>query len=185
MIEGLLAPRASDTNPWLMPIMRASRGALHGDCKQLYPKKTIWVDPATDVTDGDGSALKPLKSLDDVLADDTLECICQALCCDKYTVRVKGPISVTTDDTITTSAEDVVTLVDGHDRDYASHLIVRPWSDSGRLALKATLRAYITVSETNTVDFAQYASIVKALRGVMWVNTDISIDLVIVCDREP
>ena len=184
MIEGLLRPRSDESRPWLMPVMRASRGALHGDRRRLYPKKTIWVDPAAEAG-GDGSAMKPLKSLDDVLADDTLECVCQALCCDKYTVRVKGPVSVTTDDTVTTGAEDVITLVDGHERDYARHLVIRPWSNTGRLALKATLRTHITVSETNQVDFAQYAIIVKALRGVMWVDTDISIDLVIVCDREP
>ena len=97
-----------ESRPWLMPIMRASRGALHGGRKQLYPKKTIWVDAAAE-EQGDGSAKKPLQSLDDVLADDTLECVCQALCCDKYTVRVKGAVSVEVNATASSSAEDAVT----------------------------------------------------------------------------
>ena len=184
MIKGLLRPRSDESRPWLMPIMRASRGALHGGRKQLYPKKTIWVDAAAE-EQGDGSAKKPLQSLDDVLADDTLECVCQALCCDKYTVRVKGAVSVEVNATASSSAEDAVTVVDGHGRDYAQRLVIRPWGDSERLQLKATLRTYIAVSENNQVDFRQCASVVKALRGVMWVDTDILIDLVIVCDREP
>jgi hypothetical protein len=184
MIKGLLRPRSDESRPWLMPIMRASRGALHGGRKQLYPKKTIWVDAAAE-EQGDGSAKKPLQSLDDVLADDTLECVCQALCCDKYTVRVKGAVSVEVNATASSSAEDAVTVVDGHGRDYAQRLVIRPWGDSERLQLKATLRTHIAVSENNQVDFRQCASVVKALRGVMWVDTDILIDLVIVCDREP
>ncbi|MCK9254142.1 MAG: hypothetical protein M0P55_15450, partial [Clostridiales bacterium] len=184
MIDGLLAPRATDTNPWLMPVMSASRGALHGARRQLYPKRTIWVDTAAE-TSGDGSYTSPLKRLADVFADDTLECVCRALCADKITVRVRGNLSATIGNGVTNSQSSIFDLIDGKERDYARHLVIRPWTKGNRLLVRCTCQIPVTVTTNTRIILTQSINLVKGLHGVKWMDTDFEVLLRIICDKEP
>lgn len=185
MLTGLLRPKPSDTNPWLFPIMMASRGALHSTDRRrwLYPKRTIWLDLSRgpdDPTphDGDGTHGSPLRKMATLLADDTLACVCNHLCADHMTVRVKGP--ATLNEGTRSSPEPTITVVDGQGRHYNRRLLLRPWADGTRLKVTATLRHTMDApSGAATVTFNQVIHLVKNLHGVRWKDTDFDILLLV------
>ena len=187
MLKGLLAPRSSDTDPWLMPIMHASRRALHGDSRRwLYPKRTIWVDTTSGSdTSGDGSYDKPLQSLEPVLDDDVIECVCRHLCVDKVTVRVKGDISASIRQSAGGGLGSELVVIDGRRRDYRRRLVIRPWEDGERLRVMAEVEIYINVADGRRVDVTTKVAEVQNLFGVKWINADFHTRLRIYCNREP
>lgn len=178
---GLLAPKQGDTNPWLFPIAMANRGALHSDTARrwLYPKRTIWVD-TTASTNGDGTHSRPLNKLAYLFEDDLLECVCQHLCADHITVRVKGaPMLIGTAGVVPNAPP--LRLIEGANRDYNMRLLIRPWTNGARLSLGVTLRAHATSGQLG-ITFKQEAAVIQGLHGVHWLDTDMSIQLIVTCE---
>ena len=159
MLKGILRPRPDSADPWTLPAAMASRGALLGEVKSLYPNRVIWVDYSAE-TAGDGSYSRPFQSLDVVFGDDTLECVCQHLCADKITVRVKGPVDVSAG------------AMDGNNRHYARHLVIRPWNDGERLEVRRIVFSDTREEGPLTASMRIGGDMVYNLHGVKWLDTD-------------
>lgn len=159
MLKGILRPRPDSADPWTLPAAMASRGALLGEVKSLYPNRVIWVDYSVEAA-GDGSYSRPFQSLDVVFGDDTLECVCQHLCADKITVRVKGPVDVSAG------------AMDGNNRHYARHLVIRPWNDGERLEVRRMVFSDTREEGPLTASMRIGGDMVYNLHGVKWLDTD-------------
>jgi len=154
-------------NPWLLPIMAAPNNAIHGNRRQLYRNRVIWVDYGA-AENGDGTRGNPLDSLDAVFDDDEVECTCRALCCDEIVVRVKGAIGETLD-----KLPESMLAVDGKGRDYAGRLRIRPWDDGGRISAKIAVDLTIDDDFTARTDLV----IVGNVRGIILQDADLAISV--------
>jgi len=114
-----------------MRVTKTQAGGMYGGKFLLYKNVDIYMDLSSE-TDGDGSESNPINSFDTLFGDDELECTCQALCCDKITVRVRGEIPENSDD---------ATGIDGNDRNYIGNLVIRPWGESETLQTDLELSA--------------------------------------------
>lgn len=109
-------------------VARTQSGGMFGGNFMLYRKADIYIDLDLEDADGaDGSEAKPINSFDTLFADDEVECTCQAICCDKIVVKVKGAVPEAT--------QDARVVFDGKNRDYAGNLVIVPWGET--LELKA------------------------------------------------
>lgn len=189
MAKSLLYPRESDPNPWLMPVMSSPNHGLHDPERRklpaLYPKRTIWVDQDAG-SSGDGSHGKPLNDIKQVFEDDALECVCQALCCDRIPVCVKGTLRLSVSgDNVTASLSDIANLIDGKNRHYNRALEIRPWADGGRVRLEVQVSLHVPDVKGARIDLNQAVRVVRNLHGVVWRATDVVITLKITCDKTP
>ena len=109
-------------------VARTQAGGMFGGNFMLYRKADIFIDlDLEDAKGADGSEAKPINSFDTLFADDEVECTCQAICCDKIVVKVKG--------TVPESMQNARIIFDGKNRDYAGNLVIVPWGET--LELKA------------------------------------------------
>lgn len=139
---------------WKMPLARTQSGGNYG-LFPLFPNRPIYLDFDA-ITSGIGTAASPINSLATLFADDNLECVCQELCCNKITVKIKG--------TFANAGGENEIAVDGLNRDYAGNLVIEPWNTSCILNGSTV----ITGSE-NTVVLSEI-SFFENLSGVIFRN---------------
>lgn len=100
-----------------MPLAKTSAGGNYG-AFQLFPDRPIYLDFDAE-NGGSGTEASPLNSFNALFADDGLECLCQSLCCNKITVKIKGMFK--------NSGELDELSVEGNGRDYSGNLVIEPW----------------------------------------------------------
>ncbi len=173
MLKGLLRPRPSDTDKWLFAIAKASGHSLHGEKRQLYPKRTIWLDE-TAMFHGDGSYYKPLKHISAIFDDNTLECVCQNLCTDKITIRVKNNLQSYIYKNLKGDRYSIHSFINGKNRDYNYRLVFRPWNDNERIKVKLICDLPV-ITTSSYIRIQQHIALLKNLHGTKWINTDFEI----------
>jgi len=165
MLAGLLRPVQDTRDAWLFPAMAAPwRRALGAvGIPQHYPKPPIVVDA---------------ENLQDVLDDDTLHCVCNALCCDRQTVFVRGSYSMDPGDA------EVVNFLDGEGRDWKLHLELRPFA--GRCVLEIPIEVTVTAALSADIsgvvtDIRRKISVIQNIHGVIFRDFDFRIRITIYC----
>lgn len=172
MMTGLLRPSTDTRDAWLFPAMAATWRRGLGPTPQHYPRPPLVVDA---------------ENLQQVLDDDTLHCVCNALCCDRLTVFVRGSHSLAgleLDPPDLENATERANLLDGHDRDYRLHLELRPIA--GRCTLEIPVRVMVTASPTAgdsgiVTDIRRQIAVIRRIRGVAFKNFDFNIRVNLYC----
>lgn len=121
-----------------MPLARTQSGGNYG-AFQLFPDQPIYLDFDAE-NDGSGTEASPINSFNTLFADDDLECLCQSLCCNKITVKIKG--------TFKNSGDLDELAVEGNSRDYSGNLVIEPWQTDCIL----NGLTVITASENTMID---------------------------------
>ena len=163
--EGILRPVQDSRDAWLFPAMAAPwrRGLGADGIPQHYPKPLMVIDA---------------ENLQDVLDDEILHCVCNALCCDRQTVFVRGSYSMDPGDA------EVVNFLDGKNRDWKLHLELRPLS--GRCVLEIPIEVTLTATLSDDIsgvvtDIRRKISVVQNIQGVIFRDFDFRISLTIYC----
>ena len=175
MLKGLLRPLQDTRDAWLFPAMATTwRKSLGADgVPRHYPKPPIVVNA---------------DALNDIFTDDTLHCVCNALCCDRQTVFVRG------DCTLEDFGErgEPLNILDGNGRDYGLHLELRPIE--GRCTLEVLIKVEVTADPDDddpdedadpvVIDICRQVAVIRNLRGVVFHNFDFNVKVEIYCASE-
>lgn len=162
--EGILRPVQDTRDAWLFPVMAAPwRRSLSEDgILQHYPKPPMVIDAA---------------KLQDVLDDETLHCVCNALCCDRLTVLVHGNRVIEPD----------AGPINGLGRDFAFRLELRPLA--GRCKIEIPVNMDLTAeivpeADPVTTVIAHQLSVLQNARGIVFRDFDFAISITIHCTSE-
>lgn len=159
MLNGLLRPKADSRDAWLFPLMSSWPQKGLGNGPQHYPK----TPPVVNADD-----------IDQVFADDTLHCVCNALCCDRLAVLIRGNRVI----------EEGEKAIDGLGRDYALRLELRPLA--GRCKIEIPVEVDLTAeidpdAEPITTVIAHRLSVLQNARGIVFRDFDFAIRITIHC----
>lgn len=159
MLKGLLRPQAATKDAWLFPVMSSAPRRGLGDGPNHYPKSPMIIRS---------------DQLEDVFADDTLHCVCNALCCDRLVACVTTNRVISPDDG----------PIDGLGRDFALRLELRPLA--GRCKIELPVEIDLTAeiapeAEPVTTVIAHRLSVLQNARGIVFRDFDFAIRITIHC----
>lgn len=123
--------------------------------EEEVPVRIFYVDTNIDYnTVQTGSKEKPFNSLQKILHNETIECLCSASCCSatKVVVKIRGPIN----DVIIGNCQDTSTCVN-----FNGNLLLEPW-DAEKVVVSYKSKSYV-------------CRLISSIHGVVFRNFEINL----------